>query len=201
MTIRYEYNKRNQLVKLTDSNGNITRYEYDVLGRKTREIHADDSFSTFAYNGVRFTGSTDANGTVITNSYDAIGRLVGRSIATGSGVLGTSAETYSYDALGRMVGAANSQSGSEYTLGFTYNAFGNLVSETQNGKSVSYSYDKNGNRRSIETDGFGEVGTGSAAYHADYAYDILDRLAGVTYNGGNIANYAYTGVTLNGISF
>ena len=46
----YEYDKNDNITKLTDRDGRATAYEYDPLNRLTRVVRADGSESAYTYN-------------------------------------------------------------------------------------------------------------------------------------------------------
>lgn len=196
----YQYDILGNLTALTDPNGNTNIYQYDVLNRKVKEILPDGKSSLFVYDkNSNLTKVTDPNGTITTNAYDALNRVSKRTITPASKqvIKGTSAESYIYDALGRLSGATStgvlspSAQTIVNTLAFAYDSQNRLLSETENGTTVSYAYDINGNRTGVAS------GTG---YLVGYSYDILSRLTGVGYNSGNIANYSYSGTMLDRMS-
>ncbi|NIK61141.1 RHS repeat domain-containing protein [Kribbella shirazensis] len=76
-TTRYGYTKRGELASLTDSAGNVWRYEYDVLGRKVKADDPDKGLATMTYDDAdQLVSTTDARGKTITSSYDLLGRRV-----------------------------------------------------------------------------------------------------------------------------
>lgn len=194
----YAYNTAGNLTSVTDPNGNTTTFQYDLLGRKIRETLPNAKTTTFAYDkNSNLTKVTDPNKNIVVNSYDTLNRLLSRSISTGSGVRGTTAEAYSYDSLGRLssVTSTGQLSGSgeqKSSVTFAYDSLSRLTSETQAvpGQSpvtVSYTYDANGNRTSLST---------GIRYLTNYSYDELNRLTNVSYGSGNIADYSYSGTLL-----
>lgn len=66
-----------------------------------------------------------------------------------------------------------------------------MSSETQNGETVSYSYDRNGNRLSVTASG----------YLAEYSRDALGRLVSASLDGTEILNRSYSGTFLASDSF
>ncbi|MEU0274549.1 RHS repeat-associated core domain-containing protein [Streptomyces sp. NPDC006307] len=73
---KYTYTPSSKLETVTDAKGNVWRYEYDQLGRKTKSVDPDAGTSTFAYDALdRLVSSTDARGKKISTVYDKLGRV------------------------------------------------------------------------------------------------------------------------------
>ena len=71
----YTYSQAGQLATVTDPAGNLWRYTYDVMGRKTKVEEPDRGISTYSYNELdQVTSSTDAKGNKLFFAYDEIGR-------------------------------------------------------------------------------------------------------------------------------
>ncbi len=190
MVTVYGYDERENLTSITDPNNNTTTYTYDGINRNTSVVYADGKILSYVYDkNSNVASQTDPNGTVTTNSYDTTNLLLGRSMSTGSGVIGITSESYAYDSLNRVISGTDS---SANALTFGYDSLSRLVNENSSGSTVGYVYDGNGNRTSVSS------GTG---YVANYSYDGLGRLLNVSYNSGSIANYTYTGVLNTGISY
>ena len=76
-TIRYEYDARDNLRKVTDPKGLVTEYVYDGLNNQTQLISPDTGSTTYTYDaaGNRLS-QTDVRGVVTQYAYDALGRLL-----------------------------------------------------------------------------------------------------------------------------
>ncbi|GAA0586416.1 RHS repeat protein [Kribbella sandramycini] len=71
----YEYNTRGLPTMVTDPAGNKWTWEYDLQGRKTKEVDPDKGTSRFTYNDLdQLVTATDNLGTTLEYSYDLIGR-------------------------------------------------------------------------------------------------------------------------------
>jgi RHS repeat-associated protein len=209
-TIRYDYNELNELIaKHFLAEGRSTTFSYTSSGK--RDLVTDDrGITDYDYDVMgRLTNQTDPDGKVIAYSYDLTTGKVA-TIATPSGTT-----THKYNSLGQLeqVIAANGQTS------YVYDAVGNLkqvmlpnqvtqtyqydklnrleVLETKdkNGNLLSkysYSYDKAGNRKTVE-----EL-QGTATRHLEYSYDALNRLVGESLtdavNGDRLTEYAYDNV-------
>ncbi|WP_245563635.1 polymorphic toxin-type HINT domain-containing protein [Longispora albida] len=74
----YEYNRKDQLAKVTGPSGLVWTYEYDLLGRATKSVDPDKGTSFSEFNDAGdLVSTTDARGTKLVTGYDAIGRKTG----------------------------------------------------------------------------------------------------------------------------
>jgi|GEM_PF-1039312 len=162
----YEYDIQNNLTKTTDNKGNITQVFYDSIGRKTRMI--DPDMGTWAYeydvlgNLVR---QTDAKGQVLVFEYDQINRLTKKLLR------GTSDEViseYYYDdpSKANCVGRLSRVKDKSGLTDFFYDILGR---ETKSIKTVD-----------------------GVEFMVQREYDVLDRLAKLTYPDGEVVNYVYS---------
>jgi RHS repeat-associated protein len=185
---RFAYDAMNRLTQVTDAAGGLTRYGYDAKGNLISVTDAKGQQTTFAYDGVNqltqttnplgqakafaydlarnLTSSTDPKGQTITFSYDAANQLTEKTLPTGEVV------TFGYDLLGNLTLAQDADS----QLSFQYDARGRLsraettATAAQPASTMSYLYDRNGNR----TQWSGTVG--SSGLGLTYTYDALNRL-------------------------
>jgi RHS repeat-associated protein len=171
-----------RLTGQTDGAGNLTQYEYDPLNRLVQVRHHDGTLHTATYDAHdSLITRTDANGSISTYSYDPLNRLIGKTIARGPGVQGTTSEGYEYDGLNRLVLAQDDDA----LVTREHDSLSNLTGETINGKSTGYSYDGVGNKIEMTYPG----GRGM-----DYTYDSLNRVRTITDGGGGlVADYQYVG--------
>jgi RHS repeat-associated protein len=95
---------------------------------------------------------------------------------------------FSYDLAGRLL--REFETGDDYTFDagvdeeviFDYDKLGRVKSETQNGRTVSYQYDKLGNRKQM---------TWPDGMSVDYDYDALNRLDSVRLGANTLVDYSY----------
>ncbi|MGW5188336.1 RHS repeat-associated core domain-containing protein [Kribbella sp. NPDC004138] len=96
-TTRYAYTKAGALEAVTDPAGNVWRFGYDLLGRKTSANDPDAGASTMTYDDAgQLLTTTDARGKTVATTYDALGRVV--QTRTGSAA-GPVLSEFSYDTL------------------------------------------------------------------------------------------------------
>ena len=176
----------------TDALGNVTRYEYDALGRVTEKISPLPL------------GEGEGEGPTTQYAYDSAGNL--HSVTDTLGHV----TTYAYDALGRLLSTTDADGD---TTSYTYDADGKLLTETDAlGHVTSYAYDELGRLTTITSprplgEGQGEgAPVTSCTYDADgdlltttdalghtttNSYDALGRLLSTTDAEGNTTRYTY----------
>jgi RHS repeat-associated protein len=186
-TTQYLYDALNRLIGVADAESLVTSYTYDGNGRLLTVLNAMSNMATTntydangrlatskdALNhtttttytaGGRINTVTDANGNVRTYNYEPLtGRLA-------SIVYGPSArtETYVYDKAGRLLSVSDDQT--TFSVVYTYDANGKVLTDTQLGQVISYSYDDVGNRLTMDVQGVGQY---------QYGYDTLNRLSSI----------------------
>ncbi len=171
-TTRYQYDKRNNLTKVTDhgtsgTNGNETVMSFDSLNRKISMTDRDMGAWQYAYDKVdNLKTQTDARGVLTTFTYDVINRLTQKAYSNlPASVVATTNVSYTYDqganGKGKLTRVVDGSGQSD----FAYDALGRLTSET---KTV-----------------------GSTAYPILRSYDLLGRLKDLTYHDGDKAVYTY----------
>ena len=167
-----EWNGR--LESVTNGNGLVTEYAYDVMDRVTNIFWRTTSGATlggFAY------------------EYDALGRIVSRSHVLGDPSQ-SSQKSYTYDDFDRLA--------SDGDVAYTYDAAGNRMTRTENGETTSYmlgvgdrlaswtdgayTHDAAGNVTRIERDGRPPL---------DLAWNSQYQLVSVSTNGVFAEGYTY----------
>jgi RHS repeat-associated protein len=130
--ITSEYNKFNELVKQTDAKGNITTYQYDILGRVTQK---------------QFTAPNVAPQT-IDYVYDSRNMGIGKlAYIMVNNIL---TEEFRYNALSRLNRHTQRIDGDAYNLSYTYTPNGQLKTLNYAGNFVvSYSYTSSGKLNEI----------------------------------------------------
>jgi len=157
----YEYDIQDNLVKLTDDQGNVAQMWYDTLGRKVKMDDPDMGVWEYEYDNVgNLIEQRDAKGQTFDFVYDDLNRLTAKE---GSGI----AVAYTYDDPAR----ANSK--------------GRLSRVTDASGTTDFFYDELGREiKSIKT-------VDGVAHMVERAYDDLDRLTALTYPDGAVVEYGY----------
>ena len=154
--VRYTYNAKNLVDARVNSRDQETVYEYDALGRLTKQ--------------------TDEAG-VIDYTYDANGNVLTVTETTGA-VVNTITRTY--DGLNRVTSYTDAKGN---TIGYEYDRIGNLAKLTYpNGKAVTYTYDKNCSIKTV-TDWNSRTTT--------YSYDSNGRLVKTERPDGTVETRTY----------
>jgi RHS repeat-associated protein len=134
----YTYDGLGQLWQQVSPDTGTTTYNYDGYGRRSNMTRADNTQTTYGYDGLNRTTSVTAGGLTQTFTYDTcthgLGRLCSAADATGT-------TSYSYSPEGWLTGRGFSISGTTYSLGYGYNALGQLASVVYpDGNQAIYSY-------------------------------------------------------------
>lgn len=172
ITTDYAYTPAGQLDTITDAAGNLTDYDYDWLGRRTKSADPDQGTwdTTYTRDGDIKT-VTDANVTggvrdKVVYAYDASRRKTG--VYAGSETAANLLASWTYD-----TGAANAK--------------GRLVSSTSYADGVAYTtsitdYDNRGRvmGKKWHVPGFGKTTTADDSYTYSYGYTLSDELEKVT---------------------
>ncbi|MFC1525056.1 hypothetical protein ACFL5I_01575 [Planctomycetota bacterium] len=184
INVLYELDKNGRLTSLTDDNNNVTTYGYDAVNRRETETYEDSTTKTYTFDQYGMLNLlTDNNGSVIDHTYDNALRLVQKDISRGTGVEGTTQETFAYDGLNRMNSAYDDYANRTVTM--QYDSLGNMLQETQAGKSVQSVYNDLSFRTSL---------TYPNSRQITFVPDDLQRIYQIKdASSNNIAQYGYAG--------
>jgi RHS repeat-associated protein len=144
----------------------VTSVAYDPMGRPTQLVNPNGTTQTRTYDAKRLwlTGITTTSGTTnlqsLTYGFDADGNRT--SVTSNSSNSTDESWTYGYDELHRVVSAVDT-SNPAYGQTFSYNAAGNIVSNSRVG---SYSYPAQG-AGSVRPHAVTSAGGNSYAYNAN----------------------------------
>jgi RHS repeat-associated protein len=184
-TTKTDYDAEYRPIAVTDPLGHVRKTEYDGEGNvtKTTDALGKTTVSTFDDDN-RLLTTTDRGGKTVTYAYDGAGNLVSETSPRGSKT------TYGYDDNGRLTtrveprGNASGADPSQYTWSTSYDAAGNVVSQTDpSGVKIVYNtYDGDG-RLTERADALGKKTT--------YGYDKLGRLTTVTTPDGGTTKLGY----------
>jgi len=142
-TISFQYDVDSHRTRLNYSDGSYTQYVWDTTGRLNKSISNDGSTWWYAYDkDNRRTGLTYPNGLETTWEYDKASRIT--KVETDNGATPVERFIYSYDKAGnrgKMTESNNSW------VSYSYDNLYRLTKEVYSyGRTISYSYDAQGNR-------------------------------------------------------
>lgn len=188
-----------KVVETTDAAGRVTSYVYDDTERLVEAIDARNDSTLLSYDASgNLVGLTLPTGATVGFEYDALNRLVRRVGPLGD-VTTFSYDThdnlvsrrdpkgqeihFSYDALDRLV----SRQRVEDTVGYAYDAVGNLLSVTDGDSQVSFSYDALDRVVTAST----AATSGQPASTLQYSYDAVGNVIILTDSAGGNVQYTY----------
>jgi RHS repeat-associated protein len=188
-TTQYGYDASGNLASLTDAKGNVYSYSYDLLNRRLSMSYPDGTQELWSYDEVgNMSSYTTRAGQTATYSYDSRNRCTGYSWSDG-----TPTVARTYDVAGRLLSLSNAAS----VIGYGYDAANEVTSQSQTlaaapgstnaptTQSVSYSYDVDGNRITLNYPDASQV---------SYQYNGRNLLSSILSGASNgVANFSYDG--------
>ncbi|MFI7244440.1 RHS repeat-associated core domain-containing protein [Streptomyces qinglanensis] len=166
----FAYDTELRLVEVTNPQDRTWGYEYDPVGRLVAETDFNGATQTYELDAAGgLVAQTNAMGERLTYVRDPLGRPVEQHDETSGEVT-----TYAYDPAGALVHTANAAA--DVTL--ERDVLGRVLSETVNGRTVSYAYDAAGCRISRTT---------PAGHISTWTYDAADRPLSLTTDGGSLS--------------
>lgn len=233
----YTYDADDNVTSVTDPRGLVTSYTYDGLGQRWQQASPDTGTTHFNYDSYgRLASMTRNDGTVTSYGYDALNRRT--SISAGgltqtlsydtcthgigrlcSAADANSTTSYAYTPEGWLSGRGFSVNGTTYSLGYGYNALGQISSVVYpDGNQVLYSY-TNGVVSAVQVNIGGTVSNAATAitYQPDSAtmsqwtssngivnamsYDTDGRLTGISASNVQSLGFSYDAANrITGIS-
>ncbi|MCL4292304.1 MAG: hypothetical protein KJ056_04650 [Acidimicrobiia bacterium] len=219
-TTTWSYGSRGELLTMTEPGGTETTWTYDTGLNPTGVVRhrpggpaAETETTTFAYGSVAHPGDVttmvDAAGKSWSFAYDAAGNRTDTVDPKGGH------HVVVYDGIGRPTITVTPRGYSQpgwgwlaYATVFGYDAFGDVVTETQYGVSATTTRTFDANRRLVEVvdpdgvtvtntyDTAGRVvstrrGDATTAVTTTYAYDVMGRVTSSTDGAGRATTFAY----------
>lgn len=214
----YQYDPFGNLVKTTDSLGNVITMAYDPRGRKTSMNDPDLGIWAYAYNALgELIRQNDAKGQSVTMQYDKLGRMISRTepdlISTwtydtatkGIGKLAAAtssngySRTHAYDTLGRPSSTSTiiDNAAAPYVTSVTYDSAGRVETQTYpasathpTGFAVKNVYNTVGYLTQVVN-----AATPTTVYWTANAMDEANRLIQQTYGNGVVTTQVYDPAT------
>lgn len=169
----YTYNVRDQLEKMTGSDGAVSDPDYDLLGRKIQLSDSDMGLWQYRYDTAgNLVKQRDARNQAICFYYDSLNRLRGKTYHAGMSNLDT-------------LNCPDTEHAVIYGYDEGDNGRGRRTSMTDPSGHTSWSYDERG-RVTEETKRIG-----NNAFTTGYSYRADDQLATLTYPDGEVLTYDY----------
>jgi YD repeat-containing protein len=198
-TTSYSYDFQDNLLNITDNEGNVFLFIYDTLGRKTSMRDPDLGTWNYSYNDNGNIVSQNDNKSAVTNfTYDTIDRL-NQTVTNGTltytytydlGKNGTLSRinnphdtySYSYDDHLRKVLENHSIEGlaANFTTTWTYDSADRATSTTYpDGETVDFTYNSQGQLES------------AGAYLTNIDYNAVEKITNKRFGTGIRTNYEY----------
>ena len=175
-TTNFEYNGRQDLIKVTDPRRLVTSYPRDGLGNVNPLSSPDTGAATLTYDAAgNLKTRTDSRGVLATYSYDGLNRLT--SIVFTKSGSPSHTVTWTYD-----------QEGAGFSFGV-----GRLTSTAYPGGGSTYGYDAQGRMTTHVQRPAGTRGLSGVVHTTGYEYDAAGHVRKIIYPSGRALNIAYAG--------
>lgn len=213
-TVSYSYDRIGNRTGITYPSGKHISYEHDSLGRTTKVL-SDDVETSMTYDAFGRIRERRSKGFLTSYAYDNLGRLSELSHRQNDeiiykellsydaedNIMSDGHRNYEYDELGRLIKATEENGCSRE---YSYDAYGNRASLTENGKTITYLYDEanqllsTSNGMSFKYDKRGNVieRTQNGEILNTYIYGANNRLIRAMNAKDEIATYKYNGLGL-----
>ena len=199
---KYSYDSNGNVLTITDALNRVTQKAYNAFNEVTSVTDPNGKTSSLGYDGAGHLSSMlDPRGLTTTYVYDGLGNLVQLSSPdTGttqyayanSANLSTltrndgSTVTFSVDALGRVYQETAGTQSRTYSYDTCTYGVGHLCKITDSSGSTVYTYTQAGKLNSQAST------IGSSTYNTSLSYDVMDRVASMTYPDTSLVTYQYT---------
>lgn len=149
-----QFNAEGLQTSLTDTNGNVTAYEYDTEGRLTKTTDPTGLTSVMTYTGRLLTRVEYSDGRVSTFEYDDQGNLIGNLQPNLSLPQSVTLPNGQVVTVGADGGSSHVYEGASVTVGntvikYSYDAQGRMTASIdERGKKITYNYEQAGRLQS-----------------------------------------------------
>jgi RHS repeat-associated protein len=205
---QFGYDANDNLTSVTDPRSLVTTYTYNGFGDLKTQTSPDTGVTTNTYDsGGNLDTSTDSRGAITDYNYDAANRVTSASFTLGGVTDQTLTYTYdtgtnqkghltaasdanhslawSYDPQGRITGKGQTTGGVTLSVGYGYNAAGQLSSTVlPSGAAITYDYNANGQVTSLTLNG-------STTILSSITYDPFGPITSWTWGNGTAANRGF----------
>jgi RHS repeat-associated protein len=202
---RFSYYANGDLAQVSEPSGLITRFGYDVLGRRTSQTEVSDSYpagvtTSYSYDAESRLTSTTAPATTdavtgarhqqqVSQTYDADGNVTQTDVKDVLGTDATRSTSYTYDDHNRLASVVNAN-GDEVSN--DYDDFGNKIGMTDAvGTKYDYAYTARNAVAEVRLRDPNSDGSSSYLVLTSYAYDPAGRLAYQTDSMGHRIRFEY----------
>ncbi len=170
-----EYNSMGKVSSATDEKGRKTAYDYDDFGNLVKITYPDNTTEAFTYDREgNNLSATDRMGRTVTMKYDKVGNLISKTYPNGASV------TYTYDANYNLVSETSASGGVTY---YEYDKIGrNTAIIDAIGNRTTFFYNAKSQLESM-TDPMGRTYT--------YSYDDNGNRIKTTYPDGTSVSSVY----------
>ncbi|MEA2036492.1 MAG: hypothetical protein U9O94_03225, partial [Nanoarchaeota archaeon] len=191
----YSYDTNDNLIKITDNEGNEFKFSYDSLGRKIKLEDPDLGTWTYSYDAVgNLVSQNDSVGNVITMSYDVLNRVLNKnstdvniSFAYDGQYYGTLSNItmsnigyrYTYDERLRLTKFEKNLYGTWKSKDNSYDSADRIIQKILPRGELEYYYNKQGKVYKINN------------YITDSDFNAFGSILNRTYNNGKTATFAY----------
>lgn len=207
---QFGYDANDNLTSVTDPRTLVTSYTYTGFGDLKTQTSPDTGLTTNTYDsGGNLATSTDSRSAITTYTYDNLNRVLTAAFKIGTTTDQTITYTYdtgtngkghltgasdanhtlswSYDAKGRVTGKGQTVGAITKSVGYGYNAFGQLGSIVlPSGKTIQYGYNTNGQVTSVTL-----LGSPNKTILSGITYDPFGPITGWTWGNGNASTRTF----------
>lgn len=193
----YGYNARDELINITDNEGNIFNFSYDSLGRKTNISDPDMGGWNYSYDKLgNLLNQTDARGTTTKFEYDSLNRITKIDYQTDTDVtydygletIGTLGQIndsvgmshYYYDQRLRIISENRTADGRFWTTNWSYDSMDRVISQIYpSGQKINFTYNAQGELDSIPN------------FIDDIDYNALGKITDKDFSNGALTAITY----------
>ncbi|MGO3708257.1 MAG: SpvB/TcaC N-terminal domain-containing protein [Mesonia hippocampi] len=173
LTTSFTYNPVNDLIQVQNAQGYLTKYKYDLAGRRTKEVHPDRGVSLYTYN--------------------TIGKLISKQTAKLLQQGQSINYTYNYHRLTHINYPQNPEKNVAYIYGDSGNNTGRITHQKDASGIQWFSYGNMGELTQVKR-AIAVAGRTSYWFTTQWEYDAWNKIQQITYPDGEQVSYIYDAV-------